>query len=94
MTEPDRKVLNEVADKLAALGYEFLSSLQFIPHVEERRDPNGFKLTIRGEARDEDGKLVIPLELWRGKEVWWIHLFVEPSGRVRIDREVCTNPPA
>jgi len=92
MTESDRKILNEVADQLATREYEFLSALQYVPHIEEHKDTDGFKVTIRAEARDEDGSLVIPIELWRGRDVWWIHLLVSRDGTVRIDRDVCTNP--
>jgi hypothetical protein len=92
MTESDRKILNEVADQFADREYEFFSALQYMPYIEERTDAAGFKLTIRAEARDEDGSLVIPIELWRGRDVWWIHLFVNRHGKVRIDRHVCTNP--
>ena len=93
MTELASKLLNQVADRLAPGGYESLSSLQYIPFIEEHTDSDGLKLTVRAEAREEDGQLVIPVELWRGNEVCWIHLFVERDGTVRIDREIHTNPP-
>jgi hypothetical protein len=87
-----RRVLDQVAERLAARGYESLSNLQYIPHLEEVKDEDGSTLTIRAEARLEGNSLIIPIELWRGRDVCWIHLFVEPEGNVRIDRELCTNP--
>lgn len=94
LTEPQKSLLLEVASRLAARDYASLSYLQDVPFIEEREGPDGALLTVRAEAREEeasDRMLVIPVELWRGKDVHWIHVFVHPDGRRRIDSEVCSN---
>jgi hypothetical protein len=92
----EKALLLDAAKRLAARGYAELSYLQDIPHIEERKAADGALLTIRAEARDGgdgDFKLIVPIELWRGKDVHWIHLFVDRDEEVRVDEELCTNPP-
>jgi hypothetical protein len=94
--EQEKELLIEVANRLAARGYESLSHLRDIPFIEERKAADGSLLTVRAEAREEENgerMLTIPVELWRGKQVCWIHLFVHPDGRTRVDSQICFNPP-
>jgi len=97
ITEPERSLLFDLASRLARWSYSDLRMLAESPYIEERKTTAGTWVSIRAEVQEEidEGdykKLTIPIELRRGKNVHWIHLYADSTGRAVIDRTICTNP--
>lgn len=91
------KCLDETLRELSTWSYEQLAHLHEDRLSREVDLADGSVATVHAEVLDSISRgdrpcLLIPVEVWVGREVIWSHLFARDNGQHEVDHEVHSNP--
>jgi hypothetical protein len=97
MASEREALLLDALRELGAWPYEQLKALRKERLSREVDLKDGQQATIHAEALEEfveDGvsQILIPIEIWVGKDVIWAHLIGRSDGGHKIDMAIHTNP--
>ncbi len=90
------QALVSVLQELGEWSYERLRSLRS-ERLSRELNVGGELATVHADVLEEFTenkieKLLVPVEIWIGKEVVWAHLVARSDGAHEIDMRVHTNP--